>query len=154
MVVKISDAYSEDVLQEMMKHFRGGLTSTQVGQLYGLSGAQFYALMRSKFGNAPLKGDNPASRHRRMRLGKVENVRMRVREDVIDDPRSKLEGRAVDITELGRGECRWPVTKGSNHLFCGLARQSHRSYCDEHHTRSVKNIQTGVSGGQRRIFKA
>lgn len=45
--------------------------------------------------------------------------------------------RRVEITELARSECRWPVTEDSPHLFCGRPQAEDSSYCATHRDRSI-----------------
>lgn len=36
------------------------------------------------------------------------------------------------ILDLGDGDCRYPVSEGSSHLFCGAEALEARSYCADH----------------------
>lgn len=47
-----------------------------------------------------------------------------------------LETLRVDLLDLKEHMCRFPVTKEGPHLFCGLQKAAHGSYC-EHHARIV-----------------
>jgi hypothetical protein len=48
--------------------------------------------------------------------------------------------RRVEISELARNECRWPVndpSEGEVHLFCGRKQADGSSYCAAHLERSI-----------------
>ena len=48
--------------------------------------------------------------------------------------------RRVEIRELARNECRWPVNDaadGEEHLFCGRKQVEGSSYCAAHRARSI-----------------
>ena len=44
---------------------------------------------------------------------------------------------AFSILELGRHQCRWPVSTGDDHRFCGRTQVPGSSYCREHKKRAV-----------------
>lgn len=55
-------------------------------------------------------------------------------------PRKAEPMRRVEITELARNECRWPVNDPQGdevHLFCGRVVSGSGSYCAEHQQRSA-----------------
>mgnify|MGYP000032072032 CR=1 FL=1 len=44
---------------------------------------------------------------------------------------------AFDILDLKPHQCRWPVSTGDDHKFCGKTQTTGSSYCREHMRRSV-----------------
>lgn len=55
-------------------------------------------------------------------------------------PRPEAPMRRVEITQLARNECRWPVNDaqgGEEHLFCGRKQADGSSYCTGHLERSI-----------------
>ncbi|MAN46330.1 MAG: hypothetical protein CMF04_09045 [Hyphomonas sp.] len=44
---------------------------------------------------------------------------------------------AFHLLDLNKHQCRWPVTEGDDHRFCGRTQTSGSSYCREHLKRSI-----------------
>ena len=61
-------------------------------------------------------------------------VRTRVRVESIEP----AEPRALPLIELGPGECKWPITAGPPHLFCGVHTSENRVYCAWHCARAYR----------------
>ena len=47
---------------------------------------------------------------------------------------------AFHILDLKDRQCRWPVTKGDDHRFCGRTQTAGSSYCREHLKRSISPL--------------
>jgi hypothetical protein len=54
------------------------------------------------------------------------------------EPIEPPEMRCVELMELGPGECKWPITEGPPHRFCGCEAASGHVYCGWHCARAYR----------------
>lgn len=53
-------------------------------------------------------------------------------QELAPDPTIGREPLRLDILELGKGQCKWPLGKVSPFTFCGLRAAGESPYCAEH----------------------
>lgn len=64
-------------------------------------------------------------------------------------PTDEPEPLNIPLEQLERGQCKWSVTEGDPHLFCGHPTKEGSPYCQHHAARAVSTISQSYSEGRK-----